>query len=157
MVSSSMGTGDGGWEASAETSVAFFGAVDSRPYLFLMATALNSVRRFHPLSGYFVLVPEGSGWTSLVRAWSTGNAELLELPVRVCPQPKAQSKPALIVCPQPKLGPNGSYQLSNVCAAAHCGEMCAAVRPLEAYALHLDAPPCRSPRASVCLSGVAGR
>lgn len=106
MVSSSMGTGDGGWEATAETSVAFFGAVDSRPYLFLMATALNSVRRFHPLSGYFVLVPEGSGWTSLVRAWSTGNAELLELPVCVCPQPKPQSKPALIVCPQPKLGPN---------------------------------------------------
>ena len=40
-----------------EDTVAFFGAVDSRPLLFLMSVALLSTRRYHPQAGFFILVP----------------------------------------------------------------------------------------------------
>ena len=60
--------------AILERSVAFFGAVDSRPYLFMMNVALQSVQRFHPMAGYFVLLPSKDaniGCSS--NAWSKGD------------------------------------------------------------------------------------
>eukprot|EP00965_Chrysotila_dentata_P011276 367482-Pleurochrysis_carterae.AAC.2 len=65
-----------------EKSVAFFGAVDSRAYLFLMTVALRSAQRFHPQSGYFVLVPTGRAvdWSGLLQQWSDGIASFLEVP-----------------------------------------------------------------------------
>ena len=67
-----------------ERSIAFFGAVDSRPHLFLQVIALHSVRRFHPGAGYFVLLPEAAAadrnWTSLLDVWSNGRVQPLALP-----------------------------------------------------------------------------
>jgi lipopolysaccharide biosynthesis glycosyltransferase len=64
-----------------EQDVAFFGAVDSRRYLFLLAVTLQSVARFHHHAGFFVLAPPGSSaaWAPLLRQWTNGTAELLEL------------------------------------------------------------------------------
>lgn len=58
-----------------ERTVAFFGAVDTRPHLFLQVATLLSVHRFHPGSGFFVLLPEArvASWSSLVTAWSNGS------------------------------------------------------------------------------------
>jgi hypothetical protein len=47
-----------------ERTVAFFGACDTRPTLFLLSVALESARRFHPLAGYFVLLPEAEAGQS---------------------------------------------------------------------------------------------
>ena len=81
--------------AILERSVAFFGAVDSRPYLFMMNVALQSVQRFHPMAGYFVLLPSkdenigcsSNAWSkgdcssiSLLRKWSNGQVQALALP-----------------------------------------------------------------------------
>ena len=60
-----------------ERSVAFFTAVDSRPMLFLSVVALESIRRFHPQSSYFILMPEmavggNNSWSSLLHRWSEG-------------------------------------------------------------------------------------
>ena len=67
--------------AADEQDVAFFGAVDNRAYLFLLAVALQSVARFHRQAGFFVLCPHGSrlSWTPLLHSWSNGTAELIEL------------------------------------------------------------------------------
>ena len=64
-----------------EDTVAFFGAVDSRPLLFLMSVALLSTRRFHPQAGFFILVPVEHvvPWTHLVRGWTGGAVRLLAL------------------------------------------------------------------------------
>jgi len=64
-----------------EDTVAFFGAVDSRPLLYLMSVTLLSVRRFHPQAGYFVLVPaeRAAAWSHLVHGWSAGTIRLLEM------------------------------------------------------------------------------
>ena len=64
-----------------EDTVAFFGAVDSRPLLFLMSVALLSTRRFHPQAGFFILVPAEHvvPWTHLVRGWTGGAVRLLAL------------------------------------------------------------------------------
>ena len=64
-----------------EDTVAFFGAVDSRPLLFLMTVALLSTRRFHPTAGFFILVPreQMAAWTSLVQGWTGGAVRLLAL------------------------------------------------------------------------------
>ena len=64
-----------------EDTVAFFGAVDSRPLLFLMSVALLSTRRFHPQAGFFILVPEEHvvPWTHLVHGWTGGAVRLLAL------------------------------------------------------------------------------
>ena len=64
-----------------EHSVAFFGAVDSRPHLFLQIVALQSVRRFHPGSGFFVLLPEAriASWRGLMNQWSDGHVNALPL------------------------------------------------------------------------------
>lgn len=68
-----------------EPSVAFFGAADSRAVLFFVSVALESVRRFHPQSGYHVLVPAAesgadSRWSALLRSWSDGHVKPLKLP-----------------------------------------------------------------------------
>jgi hypothetical protein len=65
-----------------EASVAFFGAVDSRPYLFYMTVSLLSVHRFHPAAGYFALVPAGksTAWRPFSRWLSDGHIQLLDLP-----------------------------------------------------------------------------
>ena len=64
-----------------EDTVAFFGAVDSRPLLFMMSVALLSARRFHPQAGFFILVPEEHvmPWTHLVHGWTGGAVRLLAL------------------------------------------------------------------------------
>ena len=64
-----------------EQDVAFFGAVDSRRYLFLLAVTLQSVARFHHHAGFFVLAPPGSNgaWSPLLQQWTNGTAELVEL------------------------------------------------------------------------------
>lgn len=64
-----------------EDTVAFFGAVDSRPLLFLMSVALLSTRRFHPQAGFFILVPveHAVPWTHLVQGWTGGAVRLLAL------------------------------------------------------------------------------
>ena len=46
-----------GVNSRLERTVAFFGAVDTRPHLFMINVALQSVQRFHPTAGYFVLLP----------------------------------------------------------------------------------------------------
>lgn len=65
-----------------EASIAFFGAVDSRPYLFYMVISLLSAHRFHPAAGYFVLVPPGKAaeWEGYAASLSEGNVRLLDLP-----------------------------------------------------------------------------
>ena len=66
---------------SLERSVAFFGAVDTRPHLFLLSVTLASVRRFHPQSGYFVLLPETkANWSTLLHTWSAGPVRIMALP-----------------------------------------------------------------------------
>ena len=64
-----------------ENTVAFFGAIDSRPLLFLMSVTLLSTRRFHPQAGFFILVPAEhvEPWTHLVRSWTGGAVRLLAL------------------------------------------------------------------------------
>lgn len=81
-----------GEPAQLERSVAFFGAVDSRPQLFMLTVALESIRRHHPLSGFYALLPEAgiaevaggaralTGWGSLLREWSAGHIQPLALP-----------------------------------------------------------------------------
>ena len=78
-----------------EHSVAFFGAVDSRPYLFLQIVALQSVRRFHPASGFFVLLPEHrvANWSGLMSAWSDGHVDALPLLTRSQQQHFVMPKP----------------------------------------------------------------
>ena len=78
-------TSTGDCTEPAEDTVAFFGAVDSRPLLFLVSVTLLSVRRFHPRAGFFVLVPrEVAGpWASLLRSWTGGAVRLLELQLRI--------------------------------------------------------------------------
>lgn len=73
---------------SIEKTVGFFGAADSRTHLFFLTTALNSVRRFHPHSSYFALLPEVEvrvrhRWIDLLRAWSDGGVQPLALPEKV--------------------------------------------------------------------------
>ena len=67
--------------AADEQDVAFFGAVDTKRYLFLMAVTLESVARFHKQAGFFVLAPSGSSqtWAPLLAAMTNSTAELLEL------------------------------------------------------------------------------
>ena len=64
-----------------EDTVAFFGAVDSRPLLFLMSVALLSTRRYHPQAGFFILVPAEhvAPWAHLVHGWTGGAVRLLAL------------------------------------------------------------------------------
>ena len=64
-----------------ERSVAFFGAVDSRPLLFLQVVALQSVRRYHPSSGFFVMMPEArvANWSTLLGLWSANSVKPLAL------------------------------------------------------------------------------
>ena len=71
----------GGCTEPQEDTVAFFGAVDSRPLLFFISVTLLSVRRFHPRAGFFVLVPkrEAGPWAPLLRSWTGGAVQLLEL------------------------------------------------------------------------------
>jgi len=65
-----------------EASVAFFGAVDSRPYLFYMIVSLLSAQRFHPAAGYFVLVPAGKSdeWGPYAEQLSGSTVRLMDLP-----------------------------------------------------------------------------
>ena len=77
------------WRAQGEAdrlerSVAFFGAVDTRPHLFFLTVSLASIQRFHPLSGYFALIPQqfsarGSRWNALLHSWSSGRVHPLTL------------------------------------------------------------------------------
>lgn len=62
--------------------MAFFGAVDSRPYLFYMTISLLSAQRFHPAAGFFALVPTGKSaeWGSYARRLSDGQVQLMDLP-----------------------------------------------------------------------------
>ena len=84
-----------GTASRLERSVAFFGAVDSRPYLFMLNVALQSVRRFHPLAGYFALLPrvdphakcrkselaiDDCSARGLLRSWSGSFIKPLTLP-----------------------------------------------------------------------------
>lgn len=62
-----------GTASRLERTVAFYGAVDSRPYLFLLNVALQSVRRFHPSAGYFALLPSSSSGATGCEAATTGN------------------------------------------------------------------------------------
>ena len=68
--------------ARLERSIAFFGAVDTRPHLFLQSITLQSVRRFHPASGYFVLLPEAkvAKWRQLLSSWSSNGIRAIALP-----------------------------------------------------------------------------
>lgn len=52
--------------------------------LFLMSVALESVRRFHPRSSYFVLIPESNrtAWAPLLHKWSGGHVQPLLLSAR---------------------------------------------------------------------------
>ena len=70
-----------GCSEPAEDTVAFFGAVDSRPLLFLMSVALLSTRRYHPQAGFFILVPAEhvAPWAHLVHGWTGGAVRLLAL------------------------------------------------------------------------------
>ena len=67
--------------AAEEQDVAFFGAVDTKRYLFLLAVTLQSVARFHRRAGFFVLAPSGSSevWGKMLQTWTNGTAELIEL------------------------------------------------------------------------------
>ena len=71
--------------SSIEPSVGFFGGADTRPHLFFLTVALESVRRFHPQCSFFALLPEsevgdGRRWTALLHSWSRGNVKPLALP-----------------------------------------------------------------------------
>lgn len=91
---------------SLEKVVAFFGAVDTRPHLFMLSVALESVQRFHPAAGYFALIPSehscseypcasagknGDLWCGqhfrrycpLLQLWSRGTVRPLSLPREV--------------------------------------------------------------------------
>ena len=58
-----------GWPAPAvdartvctplESRVAFFGAADGKPHLYVLTVALLSAHRFHPAAGYYALMPQG--------------------------------------------------------------------------------------------------
>ena len=68
------------------STVAFFGAVDTRAYMFLMTVSLLSVHRFHRQAGYFVLLPVrsnqtagGRNWQRLLHRWSAGAVQPLVL------------------------------------------------------------------------------
>lgn len=68
-----------------EQDVGFFGAADSRPLLFFATVSLLSVRRFHPKSSFFVLLPgaevgDAKRWTVLLRSWSSNQITPLALP-----------------------------------------------------------------------------
>jgi hypothetical protein len=68
------------WCQPKESDIAFFGAVDTRPHLFLMTVTLLSVHRFHPHAGLFLLIPLRNNqtgvdireWRKLLHGWSAG-------------------------------------------------------------------------------------
>ena len=69
-----------------ESQVAFFGAADSRIYIFLLSVTLLSTHRFHPTAGFFILMPKREA--DEIRqvpqhpfnSWSKGVIRTLDLP-----------------------------------------------------------------------------